>query len=254
MTEGLQLKPDIIYHEKDFIFVFGSNLLGIHGTGAALHASRHRGASIKVPEGLSGTSYALPTKKEPYSFMSLNEVKRHVDNFLLFASDNPDKKFQVTRLGCGRAGFKDSDISTLLRDAPTNCYLPGIWLREWNKKLFRIIIAGSRTIKDINLITAYMKHLLKNLPSDATIEIIVGMAPGVDTLGLEFGLKEKLITLGFPAEWGDYYGAAGYIRNTFMAWYGTHAVIFWDGHSKGAKHMNDLAVSNLLTVRLVNIK
>lgn len=246
--------PNKVYHEQDFIFVFGSNLLGIHGSGAALHASRYRGAVKEIPEGLSGASYAVPTKIEPYKLMSLNEVKRHINNFLLFANDNPDKLFQVTRVACGLAGFKDTDISPLFIDAPSNCYLPGIWLRENNKKLYRIIIAGSRSITDLNLITSYMKHLLRNLPKDSTIEIIVGMAKGVDTLGLQFGINEGYLVSGFPAEWVIYNKPAGYIRNTFMAWYATHAAIFWDGKSRGTKHMFDIANSNLLSTSLINVK
>ncbi len=235
------MTPDLVYHEKDFIYVFGSNLKGIHGAGAAKHAATHRGAHHLVPEGLSGTSYALPTKKGPYEDMSLNELRLHVDNFLQYATDHPHDMFQVTRVGCGRAGFKDMDVAPLFREAPDNCHLPGVWLKQQNKLLYRIIIAGSRGITDTDLIFKQMNYLLRNLPDGAIIEIVTGLAKGVDTLALEYGIVSKFKTIGFPAEWDDYKLSAGYIRNNFMNWYGTHLVAFWDGESKGTKSMIEMA-------------
>lgn len=244
------MKPDLIYHEKDFIYVFGSNLKGIHGTGAAKHALTYRGAHSFIPEGLSETSYALPTKKGPYENMSFDELKSHVDTFINFATDHPNYNFQVTRVGCGRAGFKDTEVAPLFEKAPINCHLPGIWLRQKNDLLYRIIIAGSRNITDIDLINLHMNHLLKNIPNNATVEIVTGLAKGVDLLGLEYGIKNKLKTIGFPAEWNDYNLSAGYVRNNFMAWYSTHLVAFWDGESRGTKSMIDIS-KDILNTRIV---
>lgn len=111
------------------IFVFGSNLSGIHGAGAAKYARDHHGAIMGQGMSLQGTSYALPTKGVNISFMKLEDIGRHVAAFISFAHIRPDLTFRVTRVGCGRAGFKDTDIAPLFRaalDAP-NVRLPVGW-------------------------------------------------------------------------------------------------------------------------------
>lgn len=239
-------------NEEDFIFVFGSNLLGIHGAGAALYAKDYKGAKSNVPEGLMGTSYALPTKRSPSLRMGLNDLKRHINNFIQFAHDNPTLKFQVTRVGCGLSGFNDVDVIPLFKEAPSNCYLPGVWLRHNNPKLYRIIIAGSRSINDQKLIYRYINHLLKNI-KDCEIEIVTGLAKGVDTIGLNYGIENNYKTIGFPANWDKYKRRAGYIRNVLMSWYGTHLIAFWDGVSNGTKHMVDISVHNQLKVEVIKL-
>lgn len=105
------------------IFVFGSNLRGIHGKGAALHAKQKHGAVQGVGEGLRGNSYALPTKKAPYVLMNVEEVRRHVETFKAHARENPTLTYQVTAIGTGNAGFAVSDIGPMFADAPDNCVL-----------------------------------------------------------------------------------------------------------------------------------
>lgn len=105
------------------IFVFGSNLKGIHGAGAALHAKRRWGAKQGQGEGLQGQSYALPTKRTPWARMTLLEVETHVAKFLRFARSQPALRFQVTAVGTGRAGFTVAEIAPMFDAAPPNCDL-----------------------------------------------------------------------------------------------------------------------------------
>lgn len=79
--------------------------------------------------GLQGSSYALPTKGVNISFMPLEEISRHVDEFIEFAKSRPDLTFRVTRVGCGLAGFKDEEIAPLFRGALglPNVRLPKGW-------------------------------------------------------------------------------------------------------------------------------
>ena len=98
---------------ENMIFVFGSNLSGIHGAGAAHYARHHHGAVLGVGKGPQGTSYALPTKGINISFMPLEEVEVHIDAFKDFAMDHPNVEFQVTQVGCGRAGFTKEQIAPL---------------------------------------------------------------------------------------------------------------------------------------------
>lgn len=106
------------------IFVFGSNLRGRHGAGAALHAARHKGAVEGVGEGLTGSSYALPTKTRAIQSRTQRAILRSVNRFLIVARDNPDDLFQVTAIGCGLAGFKPADIAPMFAAAPDNCQFP----------------------------------------------------------------------------------------------------------------------------------
>lgn len=109
------------------VFVFGSNLAGVHGAGAALFARRYRGAILGQGVGLQGNSYAIPTKDENIETLPLERIKPYIDEFILFAKKNPEMTFEVTRIGCGLAGYTDTDIGPMFKGAPENCRLPVGW-------------------------------------------------------------------------------------------------------------------------------
>ena len=109
------------------IFVFGSNLAGRHGKGAALTARQEHGAIYGQGVGLQGRSYAIPTKDQYLRTLPLNRIKWFVDAFLEFAVKHPKLTFTVTRIGCGLAGYKDEDIAPMFENAPENCLLPEGW-------------------------------------------------------------------------------------------------------------------------------
>lgn len=106
------------------VFVFGSNLSGVHGAGAARYAFLNKGAVMGMGEGHFGDSYALPTKDVRIETLPIERVKTYVERFLEYARENPDLTFEVTRVGCGLAGFVDSDIAPLFKGAPSNVKLP----------------------------------------------------------------------------------------------------------------------------------
>jgi len=126
MLEG-KVKKLIRIHPKEVIFVFGSNRAGRHGKGAALHAAQFWGAEAWVGEGLTGQSYALPTKDTDIRTLPLSDIAYHVDNFISFAHAHQKHFFQVTRVGCGYAGYTDKDIGPMFAAAPRNCLLPSEW-------------------------------------------------------------------------------------------------------------------------------
>jgi len=109
------------------VFVFGSNLAGRHGKGAALWARQHRGAIYGQGIGLQGNSYAIPTKDANLRTLPLQVIARHVTGFLRIARAYPEKRFQLTPIGCGLAGYKRSDIEPMFYGAPSNV----IWPDEW---------------------------------------------------------------------------------------------------------------------------
>jgi hypothetical protein len=106
------------------IFVFGSNLAGRHGKGAALYAKEHYGAQYGVGHGFTGYAYAIPTKDAKLKTLSLDEIRYFVFRFLEVARARPDLTFKVTAIGCGLAGYQPSDIAPFFKDAPGNCQLP----------------------------------------------------------------------------------------------------------------------------------
>ena len=109
------------------IFVFGSNLAGRHGKGAAKFARLNHGAIYGQGIGLQGSSYGIPTKGHKLAVLSFTEIAGHVDVFLAFAAAHPDMQFNVTRIGCGLAGYRDDQIGPLFKHAPSNCVLPNEW-------------------------------------------------------------------------------------------------------------------------------
>lgn len=111
------------------IFVFGSNRSGIHGAGAARYAAVHKGAEYGVGEGPTGASYALPTKGYNITFMTLDEVNTHVQNFIAYARENNHLDFQVTQVGCGLGGFTAEEIAPMFEYAWENCFFDTMWKR-----------------------------------------------------------------------------------------------------------------------------
>ncbi len=98
--------------EPNEIFVFGSNLQGMHGGGAARAAVRKFGAVMGQGVGLQGQSYGIPTMQG-----GVDTIKPYVDQFIEFAKQHTEYTFLVTRIGCGIAGFKDADIAPLFANA-----------------------------------------------------------------------------------------------------------------------------------------
>lgn len=123
------------------IFVFGSNLAGRHGKGAALFAKENHGAIYGQGEGLQGRSYGIPTKDENIRTLPLQRVSEAVEKFKQFAAAHPDMKFQVPPIGCGLAGYKPGQIAPMFKDSPNNVVLPN----EFRQVLERAV-AKSRSL------------------------------------------------------------------------------------------------------------
>ena len=111
--------PLIYYYLKEAsmsdIFVFGSNLLGIHKKGAAFHALKYHGAILGQGIGLQGNSYAIPTKETPARSLDLVQINKFVADFLNFAYYTPEHTFLVTQIGCGLAGWHPHQIAPMFR-------------------------------------------------------------------------------------------------------------------------------------------
>ncbi|MBQ4476473.1 MAG: hypothetical protein II935_09815 [Bacteroidales bacterium] len=120
-TKSERCTPDFIRTlEPNEIFVFGSNLAGAHGGGAARIAMDKFGAVWGQGVGLQGQCYAIPTMQG-----GVETIKPYVDEFIEFAKAHKEYKFLVTRIGCGIAGFTDEEIAPLFKDAQP---LENVWL------------------------------------------------------------------------------------------------------------------------------
>lgn len=113
------------------IFVFGSNLAGRHGAGAALDALRKHGAILFQGEGLQGRSYAIPTKDYQIRTLPLEHIRKSVEEFKTFARSRQDLTFYVTPIGCGLAGYKREEIRPMFEDMPGNCRFAETWAEEY---------------------------------------------------------------------------------------------------------------------------
>lgn len=109
------------------IFVYGSNLAGIHGRGAAFTASHKFGALRGQGRGLAGQSYGIPTKGYRLETLKLSEISRYVDEFLKFATAHPELEFLVTKIGTNLAGYSVQKVKQACFDGkviPPNVALP----------------------------------------------------------------------------------------------------------------------------------
>lgn len=113
------------------IFVFGSNLSGRHGKGAAKVAYDVFGAKYGLGFGPMGQSYAIPTKDKYLKTMLVHEIEPYVNVFLEYAKNSPNLIFKVTKIGCGLAGFTPPQIAPLFRRSVEikNIHLP---IEFWN--------------------------------------------------------------------------------------------------------------------------
>jgi hypothetical protein len=108
------------------IFVFGSNLAGIHGAGAAKVARDQFGAPFGAGFGLMGKAFAVPTKNEAVDTLELLEIQKYATLFVYFTWYFSQYSFFVTRVGCGLAGYSDSQIAPMFKGAK-NCSFAEQW-------------------------------------------------------------------------------------------------------------------------------
>ena len=112
------------------VFVFGSNLAGRHGKGAALDAAREWGAERGRGEGPTGRAFALPTKDENMQPLPLEEISEYVRRFVCYANAHPHNLFVLTPIGTGLAGQSRRDVWAMLQrhGIPGNVVLSASWV------------------------------------------------------------------------------------------------------------------------------
>lgn len=235
------------------IFVFGSNTEGRHGKGAAKQAMAF-GAVYGRAQGLQGQSYAVITKDLRGQEYPLHLIKANIAKLCFTALVEADKTFLVTKIGCGLGGYSVQEIAELFVfvrfEIPSNVVLPKEFIEVIERKklsdnqtvdLFNgnslvILVAGGRDFDDYDRVKA---DLDKHNPD----VIVSGMANGADKLGVRYANEYGVQLREFPAQWEKYGKSAGYKRNQQMLDEGKPnlVLVYWDGISKGAKHMLDMS-------------
>jgi len=112
----------------------------------------------------------------------------------------------------------------------------------------KVIIAGGRDFSDEELLAASCDRLLKDLEE---VEIVSGGANGADRLGEFYAIDRDFLIKRFPADWEKHGKRAGYLRNQKMAEYADILIAFWDGQSRGTKHMIDIATKRGLIIHVI---
>ena len=230
------------------IFVFGSNEAGRHGKGAAKYALDNHGAIYGQGVGLQGQSYAIPTKDKRLRVLTIEDIGYYVSHFLDFARAHREHTFNITKIGCGLAGYPEEIIKPMFRYAPRNCKLPSGWVQKDIR--YRILVAGSRSIKFEDKVFELLDK--ENLPKHDSV-LISGGAKGIDTIGERWAEREGIEIDVFKAPWDildvphsiiktnkfnmEYNVRAGYIRNVWMGVCCSIAIVLIRNNSKGSRHM-----------------
>lgn len=162
------------------IFVFGSNLAGIHGAGAAKVAREKFGAKIGVGIGQYGNSYAIPTKDIEIITRSIDEILVDVLDFVIYTRKYPGLKFWLTGIGCGLAGYKYSEIAPMFKFCnPDKCNFPDAWMP------YLEFSAGLANIEDI--IYGNLESFEKHFCGD---DELISTSFNSETMKINYILKE----------------------------------------------------------------
>ncbi len=188
------------------VFVFGSNLLGVHGAGAARWAREHRGARMGQGEGRQGQAYAIPTKATPHQALPLPEVAAGVERFISHAHQHPEEIFEVTPIGCGLAGFNPQQIGPLFNAAPANCWLPVEFTPFVSTRPMAYRIETRRGVPGASESEVFEDHLsITALGPHLTALVATARAKGWRTLCVDPSARTALLTKpSQPPSFGDH--------------------------------------------------
>lgn len=108
---------------------------------------------------------------------------------------------------------------------------------------FKLIVAGGRDFNNYAHVCKALTRLAEENYFDKAVSIVSGMARGADALGHRFAIEKNVVVYEFPADWDKYGKRAGFMRNEDMGRFSDGLVAFWDGQSRGTKHMIDFMKS-----------
>lgn len=234
------------------IFVFGSNLSGRHGRGAALDARLYFGARSGLGEGPSGTSYALPTKDERLRTRPLHLIRESVGRFLTHAWSRQDQVFFVTRVGCGLAGYADEDIAPMFAHRPPNVRLPGLWLRELGElKTLRLLVTAQPDRLSYQALTAVLDRQLSDLGVDVQL-VVAGQQSSGEVL-LNYARIHGLDARSIEPRWDQYPTQdVRRMQAQWLCWYATRMLLIEDTPSSANADLVAVAKASGLKITVLS--
>lgn len=246
VAEGLwdHLIPD------EPVLVFGSNLAGRHGAGAARAARHEYGAELGVGRGRTGHAYALPTKDCDLRSLSITRVLEEIDAFFAEAEATPETQYRFTRVGCGLAELSEAPIQDyVMTKAPANVQLPGTWwVQTQSRAAARVAVSAPKGFGDYDLLAAKLNGLLSRLDQ---VELVTSGLQGSDPLVERFAVARGLLFRRIPPYWHGFNKAALSVRSQRISWYSSHLIAFWDGVSDPPRAMIRLGERDKLNMRVI---
>lgn len=217
-------------------FVFGSNLAGRHGAGAAKVAREKFNAQNTVGRGPTGSSYAIPTKDWDLNTLHLSDIEEFISEFIQHVKYSYNDLFYLTPIGTGLAGYSHNDIVPFFKKEilPDNIIIPKVWEEFIPKKQGRILVYGGREwcyykegtdyLPKLDLKKFYqscfiVEQLAKMMYRKENLVMITGCAKGADEIPIEMYKKfpkTYLRPLEFKPDWKNLGKKAGPIRNQQM--------------------------------------
>ena len=187
------------------IFVFGSNLEGRHMGGAARFAYEKFDAEWGVGDGPTGRCYAIPTMHG-----GLESIRPYAEKFIAYAKEHPMNRFLLTRVGCGIAGFKDSDMAQLFEDALD---VPNIaYPRQWLPYMTIDYTLGLKTPRGKKAVPPVVSdNVLKRLCDQHLYEIGTGIKTFLPSIKVRYVAENK--KFGY-AHFGDFF----FYGDDFYVW------------------------------------
>ena len=195
------------------IFVFGSNLAGRHGAGAALDARKNHGAIYGQGVGLQGNSYAVPTKDEHIKTLPYERIEVYVRDFIRFACQHPEHTFNVTPIGTGRARVPVDVMKRMFANAIglSNVNLPTLFKSP--AKVMKIGLVGSSHAGENN-VGALSEYLAKLNPETDTV--VSGAGKGVDTIIARLARAKGFNVIEFKPTAYSWEGVGGFMERNLQ--------------------------------------
>jgi hypothetical protein len=242
------------------VFVFGSNFTGNYETGYGAFAASFHGAVAGKGNGMQGNSYAIPTHDSELQLLPLEVITNYINGFLVHAANHKQTIFQINRIGCSNAGYKDEQIAPLFKKVGANCRLPGLWLRilDSNSPLRIIVHDPDALLGHLPAQQCLDEFFSINLPlwGVKSVEIVsVGQPKSMvanDVYARAHKFRHRIIGAN-----QNYYGGDTELARSLKAiWYASHLVCFVDpDQTNDIKHVRliSLASRNGLMVEEVKI-
>lgn len=222
----------------DPIFVFATNESGHHENELAKLAVHAFGAEKSKGRGLVGRSYAIPVQDRDLQRLPQERILAEFSAFKKFARENPQMRFQLSRIGCDGIGFREDGVAKYFLDCPDNVILPGVWERRRNPEHAVFAVTGTTKFSHEEMINDILDIVISLHGQTKFLEFITTDDEGVDFVCAKYFASKGLPYRVLQADWeGHGASRAGAVRNRIMGLTATHILLMDDGECGKTAHM-----------------